>query len=450
MNSESEPSRMIDLATRYLDHALSEAETKEFDRLICEDEGSIDWAEEILAQACELAESAAPNTGSEDVRDHPAGQKLAVRISSPWFWIPTAMAAAFAMFAGIQALSEKPVPPIATITFEGREGRLGRVDESELVQIVSPGEAQGLASGQWFRIGGMDGAAELVFEDQTRVQLYQKAEAVVRIVNGQKILELREGQISAEVTPQKTGRPFLISTPSSRLEVLGTELEVSASAQSTDLVVTHGRVAMIRSSDGAQVEVGAGQRATVDSGAPQPLTTSTIPQLPSEWVRDFSEEPGATWGGGKWQPEGTMLAYPRFDLGYSHFAVVSNNAWADGLHSHFQVHPDSYLELRFKMKKPQWFIIRLGLRGTPDSVRKFGGNAFYQNNQWHRELQPEEWRTLRIPLSEVHHFSRSKSNDVNLNGLGAYLISISTQRQDAGLVIDAIRVGRGAMDEEEK
>jgi len=436
--------RVADLAVRYLDRTISEDEAKELDRLVCENEDNCELFEQILAQASGLAQASLglENRGTPSQTEETQAQQPGLSRVSPRTWIPVALAAAVTILAALILSVDRSEAPIATITFEGGEGRIAEEDAADLVRVVPPGQSQPMSSGMWFRIGRADSSAELVFEDGTRVLFYQRAEGVLRLRDGQKVLELREGQIAANVTPQKKGRPFEIRTPASLLEVLGTELEVAASAKATDLVVTHGRVAMIRDTDGSRVEVGAGQRATVDSADASPLEASAIPKLSAEWGEDFSESPGETWGGGKWQADGTMLAYPRFDLGYSHFSVTSNNAWGDGLHSHFQVYPDSYLEVRFMMEKPQWFLIRLGLRATPDSVRKFGGNAFYQNNDWHRDLEPGEWRTVRIPLAKVHHFSRSKDSDVDLNGLGAYLISLSTQKHDAGLVIDYVRVGR--------
>ena len=445
MNFHAKADVIADLAVRYLDGTLTEDEAKELDRLVREDDGGCDLLEEILSQAEGLAQVSLTTEPTDRVpvaKPAEPGEKAGIRLTSPLFWIPTALAAAITLLAVVLLDREQTPTAVATITFEGGEGRIGEEGASDLVRVVPAGQSQEVSSGTWFRLGRMDGSAELVFEDGTRVLFYQKAEAVLRMRDGQKVLDLKEGQFAADVTPQKAGRPFEIRTPASLLEVLGTELEVAASAEATELVVTHGRVAMIRDTDGSRIEVEAGQRASVDRSDARPLQALSIPKLSSEWGHDFGERPGETWGGGKWQPDGTMLAYPRFDLGYSHFAVVSNNAWSDGQHSHFQVHPDSYLELRFKMEKPQWFLIRIGLRATPQSARKFGGNAFYQNHRWHRDLEPGEWRTMRIPLSEVHHHSHEKEGDVNLDGLGAYLISVSTQRRDAGLVIDAIRVGR--------
>lgn len=439
MRTEAKEARVFELVTRYLDNGLTETEVEELNEVISGTDEDRDLVEEIFEQAYGLARLRSEAEQATVTQLH--GRRKPLRA-----WIPIAIAASIVVIASLFFVGQDP-EPVAFVTFGGGEGRLWHLEESSLVQVVNVDVTQPIFSGYAFRVDDAEGWAELRFPDGTEIRFHQAAEATLNQVKGQKILHLRQGQITADVAPQRPGRPFQIETPSSRLDVLGTELEVSATQSATDLVVTHGRVAMFRQSDGQYVEVGAGQRATAAVSDSLPLVATEVPPLPDRWHRDFGEEPGETWGGGKWQSDGTMLAFPRFDLGYSHFAVVSNNAWSDGLHSHFQVHADSTLEFRFKMEKPQWFLVRLGLRATPFSERKFGGNAFYQSNDWHRDLQPNEWRTVKIPLTEIHHFGNSERNDIDIEGLGAFLISISSQNHDVGLVIDEIRVDRGTVAE---
>lgn len=92
----------------------------------------------------------------------------------------------------------------------------------------------------------------------TTITLRDGAEAVV-LDDDPKILELRAGELEADVAPQK--EPMVLRTPQAEAVVLGTKFTLST----TRLEVTEGRVKLTRSSDGAAVEVAAGQVARAES-----------------------------------------------------------------------------------------------------------------------------------------------------------------------------------------
>ena len=92
----------------------------------------------------------------------------------------------------------------------------------------------------------------------TTITLRDGAEVVV-LDEDPKILELRAGEIEADVAPQKA--PMVLRTPQAEAVVLGTKFTLSA----TRLEVTEGRVRLTRSADGAAVEVAAGQVARAES-----------------------------------------------------------------------------------------------------------------------------------------------------------------------------------------
>ena len=79
----------------------------------------------------------------------------------------------------------------------------------------------------------------------------------------QKELHLRHGRLSASVRTQPSGQPMLVHTPSAELQVLGTQFDVEAIWESTQLTVNEGRVRLKRRIDGEEVDVPAWQSVTV-------------------------------------------------------------------------------------------------------------------------------------------------------------------------------------------
>ncbi|MEM7011832.1 MAG: FecR family protein [Verrucomicrobiota bacterium] len=319
-------------------------------------------------------------------------------------------------------------------------------ESGDLVRKLSPDEATTLQAGQGVRLDTATSNAEISFPDGTRISIAGHAEIRVgRSATGGKRVSISSGQIEAEVTKQPSGKPLVIATPTSKIEVLGTRLEVNASSEETLLAVTSGRVALIRNADGARVEVPAGRQTRSTKNGAEPLIAVALPIIPDAWEAEFDRGLPEGWRCGKWlSKSGAVLAHPNPENGFNQFSISSSNAWNQGHHSHFQIHPDSVLYLRFRMEKPEWFFLMLNLRATPQSARKHGGNVFYQSEDWHGDLEPDEWRTLRIPLRDFDKFRKGEfqSQDVDLAGLAAYSVYLTTQKRDQGLEVDSIRVVR--------
>jgi len=124
---------------------------------------------------------------------------------------------------------------------------------------------QPLLPGQGIATTGPEGAASLRLPDGTRVEL--GAETSVREISerpGGKTVAVEAGTL-------------VFATPHAEARVLGTQLALSVSAQSTRLEVREGRVRFTRLPDGAAVEVGAGRFAVA---APGPAPASRpLPQV---------------------------------------------------------------------------------------------------------------------------------------------------------------------------
>ena len=184
---------------------------------------------------------------------------------------------------------------VATIT--GLSGSLqwtgdGGVVSHEL-QVgdhLSGGTIEGLAPDSWF---------ELRFTDGSTVSISGNSMLTFSETD-QKHLRLREGNMTAEVTPQPKDRPMLVFTRSAMLEVLGTKFEVEAEPWSTVLNVDSGKVRLKRLSDGEEVHVAAQQRVVSSEGSI--LRTEPIPESTSSWTSRIQESGERMLG--RWLPPG--------------------------------------------------------------------------------------------------------------------------------------------------
>ncbi len=148
---------------------------------------------------------------------------------------------------------------------------------------------------------------ELEFHDGSRVTVAGDSRLTFSDF-GQKLLYLKEGNVSSSVEPQSPDAPMLVYTRNAMLEVLGTEFNVESDVDAISLNVTEGKVRFRRLSDGETVEVPANQRVRSSDGislVPQP-----IPARASQW-RSNLNQPYCTHG--KWLPRTETLP-PRLEL----------------------------------------------------------------------------------------------------------------------------------------
>ncbi|MEO2008262.1 MAG: FecR domain-containing protein [Pirellulaceae bacterium] len=152
---------------------------------------------------------------------------------------------------------------------------------------LAGGTIEGMTPDSWFEIQFNDGSTVMISGTST-----------LTITDpGQKELRLREGFFSANVVPQPKGKPMLIHTPSTLLEVLGTQFDVEANQASTMVNVTEGKVRVRRLSDGREVDVLAKQRVIAEGGGD--LTPQRLPESVNHWKSQLHLRPG---GYGTWLP----------------------------------------------------------------------------------------------------------------------------------------------------
>jgi ferric-dicitrate binding protein FerR (iron transport regulator) len=242
-------SRADELAVRYLDGAATPEETAELERLLAGDPAAAD----AFARAAR--------------RDH-----------------------AFARLFG-EASAEAPVLARLRAARRARRIRLAALAAAGLLVAV------GLLS-----LRGNPGVllrGPLVHRypgETTTLVLRDGAEALVGGTPDAKEVELRAGELEADVAPQPT--PMVLRTPQAEIRVLGTRFTVGVRGPQTRLEVAEGRVAFVRKADGAAIEVGAGRSARAFSKAGAPLRTVSAAE------DRFLELRSAVMASGYFSPDG--------------------------------------------------------------------------------------------------------------------------------------------------
>jgi hypothetical protein len=206
-----------------------------------------------------------------------------------------ALAAAVLLVAGVYFfLKARVEPEVAALT--EMNGALQWTGDGG--RVVRDLEAGGLLHGGTLESLSADSWAVLTFRDGSTVTL--SGQSMLTISAGeQKELHLREGNVSAWVAPQRDGSPMLIHTPTAKLEVLGTRLDIEAETSATTLRVNEGRVRVTRLADGNVVEVGTDHQVVASASRLSEFKVTRRPASVSSWQSSLPT--GA--GYGEWVPE---------------------------------------------------------------------------------------------------------------------------------------------------
>ncbi len=233
--------------------------------------------------------------------------RTAVRSSSPrtritrWGTAALLVAAvvvlgmAYSVTAWRESRAEQPITRITALAgslqWLGDGGRV--VSNLEVGSWLGGGTLESRAADSW---------AELQFRDGSTITV--SGRATLTISEGpQKRLYLGEGRLSASVAPQPPGRPMQVLTPTSRLEILGTQFNVDAELSSTVVMVNEGRVRVTRLADGRIVEVPAGHRVVAGASRDAELTVTSPPRSVDVWQSTLPN--GIVYG--TWNPETRSL-----------------------------------------------------------------------------------------------------------------------------------------------
>lgn len=194
-----------------------------------------------------------------------------------WRWV-----AGSALAASVAAAVLVVMSPSSPNTSNGNGTSSNGVVAEVAEGINSPGERVAFKTGSLLSLD-INQEAQVDFKDGTRMDL--GATSSVRlsgIDKGGARIALESGSLSADVAKQPKGSHFQVKTKEALLTVLGTKFTATKYPWGTRVEVTEGRVRTKRASDDKEVEVGAGSRVDVGSGA---MTLHPIrPPVPEEAV----------------------------------------------------------------------------------------------------------------------------------------------------------------------
>jgi hypothetical protein len=308
------------LTAKYLDGALSAAESDELLRLLDDDPESSDQFVSFYAQDRLLALKYEPaNSDAIDaimaqlkreedpfvrgvldgIREVPA--PVEPRAFSLGQWIERLIPTRGWMLATAAAI----VLVLAIIYFSPTQGEpvLGRV-AGGTVQVQRAGQTLAAQPGMHLEANDVvqtdnDGITILLYgREATKIELRPNTQLKLALWEKGKRFELRLGKIEASVARQRPFKPLLVRTPNAEARVLGTKFTLAAATNRTRLDVTEGRVRLTSASDGAVVKVGPGQYAEVADGtklAALPQTGSLLCEIwtgiPGGEVNDLLDHP---------------------------------------------------------------------------------------------------------------------------------------------------------------
>ncbi len=144
---------------------------------------------------------------------------------------------------------------------------------------------------------------ELAFQDNSRLTL--SGHATLMIAAGErKRLHLRNGNLSAQVSPQPKHQAMVLHTPTAELSVLGTQFDVDAQQDATRLIVNEGRIQLKRLADGSSTEVRGGHQVVAAINDPRELEAVPRGKAKEGWRSDLAAE--VTYG--NWSTDVGKLA----------------------------------------------------------------------------------------------------------------------------------------------
>ncbi|MFK7736292.1 MAG: FecR domain-containing protein [Pirellulaceae bacterium] len=291
------PDKLDELISAWLDGRLSEAESSDLQeqlrdspeaRRLFLDYSQLDASLHQLADA-DVAPQPALTTGGRTL-SRKSQQTAPSRIGYWLGGLATCALIAIAVTLMQRSTSEKAIASITglsgPIRWTGDGGRVSNV--LTVGQALSGGTIDGLSPESWF---------ELQFNDGSRITLSGNSMLTVAD-DGQKILHLKSGKLSARVEKQPAQLPMLIYTRSAKLTILGTSFDVEAGLPATALQVSEGTVRVARTSDGKSIDVPAQHR--VVAAADRDLKREVVPDYVNTWKSRIERGPSEDFGFGEW------------------------------------------------------------------------------------------------------------------------------------------------------
>ncbi|MBA3698868.1 MAG: right-handed parallel beta-helix repeat-containing protein [Planctomycetes bacterium] len=302
-----------ELISGQLDGTLDEAGLIAFDAWLAADRvNQVRWCQTVLDHQHLRQRGAMATHATTPSRRH---LRLHRTRSS---WIPWASAAAALLVIALGWWATRPPLDDAPVLAGAEATEVLRADGDRVVRVLT-GET--LRPGDRLTIGA--GRALLHYRDGTRITVAAGSTATVLAATTGKRLRLDQGDLTAEVRPQPSNRPLVVSTTSAEVVVVGTTLNVASTADETRVGVATGTVRVERGADTIAVPAGSFAVAAKDAallvrrdaapigevhrvGAGQRYATpSDLPKLNPGDVVEL--HPGTHRGGWKLLEGGTAL-----------------------------------------------------------------------------------------------------------------------------------------------
>ena len=292
------------LIQRYLDGTLAGDELALLNQRLRDDSALRDHLRDIAGHAVAMGDLARQRETDTPVCSPPV--KITADRSVLFTWL--ALAACLAVLAASAWLfldsRETPV-----LTLVDASGSVAWSHGGEWRTEIGIGES--MAAGTLETVGE-SATAQLQFRDGTIISLTGDSELSFS-EDGQKLLVLRRGSLSAQVKPQPKGKPMLVRTPSAEAEVVGTVFNLSTRPEDTLLKVDEGLVKLKRLSDGSAIDVPAKSSSVASLDSTSKLNSATTPEALTAWSFEFtSTVPPRDWRG-IWHDTasgGVMVASP--------------------------------------------------------------------------------------------------------------------------------------------
>jgi hypothetical protein len=278
--------------------------------------------------------------------------------------------------------------------------------------------------------------ARLILRDGSVLTLAEQCKISLSPEENDTRFHLHYGSLWAAM--EKQHQPVMFTTSHTRTSVLGTVLQVSATAKQTRVDVCEGEVMVTAVGNPRQnLSVRAGQY--VEATKVMPDVPSQIPLAPDEFHVDLSQHKPAGWLG-RWTAAEGLHAVPRHlqhgVLGEVTFFEIMSPFRTGGF---FTLHEDAVLEYTARFQKRGFVQVFFG---TCDPL---GPTTYYNVEVQHPSMRPEPggWETYRVSLNESLRIRQQlRTGDAFPEGRIAVFILFSTQDQDLGMELGRVSIYR--------
>ncbi len=175
------------------------------------------------------------------------------------------------------------------IAFDGlvewRDSVSGKEQKFDVGKKLGSGTIECLSANSW---------AEIKYFDGTSLIVSGFSELALSDNNGSKLIDLLRGDLSVDAKPQPKGKPMKVISPGARAEVLGTQFNVVAGADSTRYIVNEGLVKVRRTYDGSVQEVPANHFVVARQGQTEEFKSLPRINHEHEWKSELPRD--MRWG----------------------------------------------------------------------------------------------------------------------------------------------------------